>query len=386
MNQFTLIGLLGVVVIALAIGLNYVFNVDVERASDSAASASIKGGADRNYLSKRNGGIPVPALPPVAAYRPGDPKRVEASVKTSSAEVSAKPPKRIKPIVPAFDVVRVNPRGDSVIAGRAAPGATVQIFDGAKLSGNVVADKRGEWIYLPSEPLPSGDRELSLIARNPDGVEVTSESNVVLAIPRPGWAPGKAADGAKPGAPARQVLAVLVPNKKEESSRVLQAPAAASGLKVGDLTVGVVDYDDNGNVTIAGKGRPAATIRLYIGNKPVGAAVVNSDGEWRLSKLSRVIEPGIYKLRADEIVGGAVVARVETLFSHAKLENQGDAPKASSEKVRIIVQPGNSLWRIARRSLGAGTRYTIIYKANKGQISNPDLIYPGQVFNVPKSR
>jgi nucleoid-associated protein YgaU len=118
----------------------------------------------------------------------------------------------------------------------------------------------------------------------------------------------------------------------------------------------------------------------------VGAAVVNSDGEWRLSKLSRVIEPGIYKLRADEIVGGAVVARVETLFSHAKLENQGDAPKASSEKVRIIVQPGNSLWRIARRSLGAGTRYTIIYKANKGQISNPDLIYPGQVFNVPKSR
>jgi hypothetical protein len=112
-NQFTLIGLLGVVVIALAIGLNYVFNVDVERASDSAASTSIKGGADRNYLSKRNGGIPVPALPPVAAYRPGDTKRVEASVKTSSAEVSAKPPKRIKPIVPAFDVVRVNPRGDS---------------------------------------------------------------------------------------------------------------------------------------------------------------------------------------------------------------------------------------------------------------------------------
>ena len=386
MNQFTLIGLLGVVVIALAIGLNYVFNVDVERASDSAASASIKDGGGRNYLSKRNGGIPVPALPPVAAYRPGDPKRVEASVMTSSAEVSAKTPKRIKPIVPMFDVVRVNPRGDSVIAGRAAPGATVQIFDGGKLSGNVVADKRGEWIYLPSEPLPSGDRELSLIARNPDGVEVTSESNVVLAIPRPGWAPGKAADGAKPGAPARQVLAVLLPNKKEESSRVLQAPAAASGLKVGDLTVGVVDYDDNGNVTIAGKGRPAATIRLYIGNKPVGAAVVNSDGEWRLSQLSRVIEPGIYKLRADEIVGGAVVARVETLLSRAKLENQGDAPEASSEKVRIIVQPGNSLWRIARRSLGAGTRYTIIYKANKGQIRNPDLIYPGQVFNVPKSR
>ena len=380
MNQFTLIGLLGVVVIALAIGLNYVFNVDVERASDSAASASIKDGGGRNYLSKRNGGIPVPALPPVAAYRPGDPKRVEASVKTSSAEVSARPRKRIKPIAPTFDVVRVNPRGDSVIAGRAVPGNTVQIFDGGKLSGNVVADERGEWIYLPSEPLPSGDRELSLIARNPDGVETRSESNVVLAIP----APGKAGDGAKPATMMRQALAVLVSNKKEESSRVLQAPAAAS--KVGDLIIGVVDYDDDGNVTIAGKGRPAATIRLYIGNKPVGIADVNSDGDWRLSKLSRVIAPGIYKLRADEIIGGAVVARVETPFLRAKLENQGGASKASSRKVRIIVQPGNSLWRIARRSLGAGTRYTIIYEANKGQISNPNLIYPGQVFNVPKSR
>jgi nucleoid-associated protein YgaU len=51
----------------------------------------------------------------------------------------------------------------------------------------------------------------------------------------------------------------------------------------------------------------------------------------------------------------------------------------------FIVQPGNSLWRIARRSYGEGLRYTVIYDANKDQIRDPDLIYPGQVFVLPDS-
>ena len=49
----------------------------------------------------------------------------------------------------------------------------------------------------------------------------------------------------------------------------------------------------------------------------------------------------------------------------------------------IVVQPGNSLWKMARESYGQGVRYTVIYEANKDQIANPDLIYPGQVFSVP---
>jgi nucleoid-associated protein YgaU len=50
-----------------------------------------------------------------------------------------------------------------------------------------------------------------------------------------------------------------------------------------------------------------------------------------------------------------------------------------------FVQSGNSLWRIARRTLGQGTRFTVIYKANQEQIRNPDLIYPGQVFLIPQT-
>ena len=45
---------------------------------------------------------------------------------------------------------------------------------------------------------------------------------------------------------------------------------------------------------------------------------------------------------------------------------------------------GRPLWRIARRVYGEGTRYAVIYQANRDMIRDPDLIYPGQVFAVPQ--
>ena len=51
----------------------------------------------------------------------------------------------------------------------------------------------------------------------------------------------------------------------------------------------------------------------------------------------------------------------------------------------VIIQPGDYLWRIARERYGSGIQYTLIYEANKDQIRDPDLIYPGQIFEVPKN-
>jgi nucleoid-associated protein YgaU len=51
---------------------------------------------------------------------------------------------------------------------------------------------------------------------------------------------------------------------------------------------------------------------------------------------------------------------------------------------RIVIQPGNNLWRIARVIYGDGRRYTEIFDANKELIKNPNRIYPGQVFATPK--
>ena len=52
----------------------------------------------------------------------------------------------------------------------------------------------------------------------------------------------------------------------------------------------------------------------------------------------------------------------------------------------FTVKNGNSLWRIARKTLGGGIYYSEIYKNNIKEIENPDLIFPGQVFNIPNIR
>jgi nucleoid-associated protein YgaU len=82
-------------------------------------------------------------------------------------------------------------------------------------------------------------------------------------------------------------------------------------------------------------------------------------------------------LRADQIdTDGKVIQRIAFPFSRAEPTDK------ITNKNKIIVQPGNSLWRLARSSYGKGNHYTIIFEANKDQIKDPNLIYPGQVFKL----
>ncbi|MER2534705.1 MAG: LysM peptidoglycan-binding domain-containing protein, partial [Rhizobiaceae bacterium] len=62
---------------------------------------------------------------------------------------------------------------------------------------------------------------------------------------------------------------------------------------------------------------------------------------------------------------------------------EATAPKLQSVKSAVIIRRGDSLWRISRRVYGQGIRYSTIYLANQDQISNPNRIWPGQVFTVP---
>ena len=63
----------------------------------------------------------------------------------------------------------------------------------------------------------------------------------------------------------------------------------------------------------------------------------------------------------------------------------GDSPSTVvvPKVVTTTVSRGDSLWRLSRNTYGAGTRYAVIYKANREQIRNPNLIYPGQIFVLP---
>ncbi|TAL01642.1 MAG: LysM peptidoglycan-binding domain-containing protein [Rhodospirillaceae bacterium] len=264
----------------------------------------------------------------------------------------------VAPGGPSFDVVRIDPRGDMVMAGRADPGATVFILDGDKEIGRVQADSHGEWLYVPNQPVAPGTRQFSLKSKSPSGKEMLSQKVVVMAVPEHNG----------------EVL-IVEQSRGGGHSRVMQGPNAAPGMAA--LSVDAVDYDAMGKFTVSGKADAGGTVLLYLDNALVGKVAANEAGAWNMEPTARM-SPGNHSLRADQLgANNNVLARIEMPFTL-------DPAQAQLAPGEVTIIKGNSLWRIARRVYGEGIQYTVIFEANRDHIKNPDLIYPGQVFNLPR--
>lgn len=256
---------------------------------------------------------------------------------------------------PSFDVVRIGEKGDAVIAGRAMPKAEVVILDGSRELGRTIADARGEWVFVPNGPLPPGARQLALEATNPDGSVVRSGAPVILVVPEHGTHPALAIKPL-PGGGAKLLL--------------------GPGGEAGQLSIDLLDRDDKGRLFIGGRAPAKGLVHLYADNRFLGRAQGDDDGGWKL--MLKTPEGVVRVLRADLVDDkGRVLARVETPY-------EGNA-LTIAEGTTVVVSPGNSLWRIARRIYGQGTAFTVIYQANKDRIRDPNLIYPGQVFQTPRN-
>ncbi|WP_052741991.1 LysM peptidoglycan-binding domain-containing protein [Kiloniella litopenaei] len=267
----------------------------------------------------------------------------------------------------AFDVIRVEKTGDTVLAGRAPAGSEVRIVDGTTLLGTVQADNNGQWAYVLETPLAPGAHELGLQVNNEEqGVRLKSADVAIVDVPK----------GDK------SALAVLVPEDKGGASKIIQLPERVEddGIKDGELALDSVDYDDSGQTVIGGTSQPGQKVVGYLNNEFVGQGVTDDEGRWTVESEKNVKE-GLHQLRIDQVDDeGKVTARVEIPFSRS-----GKVESLPDERV-VTVQPGNSLWRISRAIYGEGARYAVIYDRNQDQIRNPDLIYPGQIFVLPKEK
>ena len=58
-----------------------------------------------------------------------------------------------------------------------------------------------------------------------------------------------------------------------------------------------------------------------------------------------------------------------------------DAP-ANDPKFHTV-EKGDTLWAIAEKAYGNGSKYNAIFEANRPMLSHPDKIYPGQVLRIP---
>ncbi|SDU13578.1 Ig-like domain-containing protein [Stappia sp. ES.058] len=410
---------------------------------------------------------------------------------------------------PTFDLMRVEPDGSTVVAGRSEAGAIVALLSNGKVVGKGIANAAGEFAIVLDTPLDPGAHAVTLETQDDTGA-VKRESRQSMAVsvpddPKTGEAlvmlnaPGTASQvlqkpettvttdtaatpsnettttsremaaldtdaaadpqNAKPGtgsaAPSAPdempELDAVLPNEAQspasrdditesrappaeqappETSDTSQAAApdvaarptyvdetaqepAGSGQtapRSGDdknaepalpqVTVEAVETE-NSKVFVAGAGKPNSDVRVYFDNTLIGETTTDSKGRW-LMETENEVSPGEVDVRADQILpdSGTVVARAQVTFEKAADEivlrpvsatgsaGAGDGARAGAGAQQIpsiIIRSGDNLWTISQRRYGEGLRYTTIYQANRDQIRNPDLIYPGQVFMMPEN-
>ncbi|MEM8704007.1 MAG: LysM peptidoglycan-binding domain-containing protein [Pseudomonadota bacterium] len=324
-----------------------------------------------------------------------------------------------------FDIVRVEPGGSTVIAGKAVPGAQVELFLDGEAVASTAADSAGGFVMFAELGASDDPRVLTLRETQADGVQASAPASVILApVPRLAQtelregadtkepelgennvsaavtAPsetGSDAEGAETAevetpapAPVTEVEQPAAPTvllADEDGVRVLQNPGDQPQA-LANVSIDSISYDDVGEVALAGRATGTSAVRVYLNNRPLVEVDIGADGQWR-TELPE-IDTGTYTLRVDELnEAGEVISRAETPFRREAVE----AIQALDERRKIetqiapvsliTVQPGNTLWGIADEKYGEGLLYVRVFEANNDRIRNPDLIYPGQIFTVP---
>lgn len=422
---------------------------------------------------------PQQQVKPEQQAKPEPQAKPEAQAAPVQPQTSAAP-QAPAPVRPSFDVVRVEPNGDAVIAGRAAPGAKVTLMISGKPGAQALADNEGQFVMLP-QALPPGAHDLALRSEGPKGAQ-TSKQTVAVSVPeRPVGKPvGEVVVAlaepdkptvvlskpvaAAPSVPAPPAAAASAPVVQAGAPAVATAPVAVPPAPA--LRIESVEADDAGGFYASGKAAPGQQVRLYLNGAFVADIMADVMGRWSL-RVSRGLQRGKYAVRADAFEGAKVAQRAEVEFDYApapglaapqavasrppapapvivpkavpapqqaagtpagkqvstvsapvaaaiapqapapaapaavpaQAENQPapqaaavqPAPVPQTAPAHVVIEQlrtasvvrGDSLWRISRRMLGQGVRYTQIYAANSAQVRNPHRIYPGQVLVVP---
>lgn len=374
---------------------------------------------------------------------------------TTSKEAAAAPQR------PQFDVVRVEPSGDAVLAGRASPNAEVS----ATLDGKVIAkaktDDSGQFAMTPPTIKP-GNHILGLSQANASGSE-NSKRDVLVSVPKTasGQVVVATADHGTPEASSRS--AGPVPSEATQPKVAAATTSLAEPAKpqaaVKPFAITSVEGEREGGFVARGTAPPGDILHLYLNDSHIADVTAVADGWWDLA-VRRGLQGGHYSLRADDVghvMTGAVIARREASFdvpfaapatvvaasrddhvassaaamppaeespmprveepplpaapstppadATARAQDNPPVPaKPAEEKPAAktagdletasvntidhvetaIVTRGDSLWRISKSRLGQGHWYAQIFTANVAQIRDPSLIYPGQIFVVPR--
>ena len=299
-----------------------------------------------------------------------------------------------------IDLARVKPDGAAVFAGTAAPNAKIRIFEGDILLGATIANANGEWVIVLEKSLAAGQHLISVAMERSDGTAKMADRSLAVEIyqdtetkPLVALLPETATevpvliqspddvDTAKSAAAASEAIvadAAKADAAMPETTRAtLVKPQAKS--QIAALASSAIVWRDASRILISGTSRGGVRVTVNDVKGQFGEALVLADGAWQVAG-SLDMDIAVNQLRfalfddADQII-----ARYD-LPVKAR-----DLAKGQDGSPLVVVNKGDMLWRIAYQQLGEGVKYVDIVRRNKKDITNPDLIYPKQIFAVPQS-
>ncbi|EMS98419.1 hypothetical protein H009_06652 [Agrobacterium tumefaciens str. Cherry 2E-2-2] len=297
---------------------------------DNAAAAAAQVRRLAGVFAGTDDGAPEPAKPAAA---PAD-----------AAQSSA--------ATPTFDVLRVEPDGSAVIAGKAQPGAKLEILSNGKVVAQTTIDGTGDFAAVFDNPLPPGDHELVLRSTDASGKATQSEEVATVSVPdsktgellamvsKPGKAsrvlamPEAAPPALQPqAAPSQQPAATSEPSANTASAPLAgtAVPSAAAPL-TSSVQVTAVEFEGS-KIFVAGSAPAGSTVRALVDDREIGKSITEASGHFvvegdvDLSVGSHIIT--VEELNAD----GTAKVRVRVPFERPQTDQATVAmqtPSASS--------------------------------------------------------
>jgi nucleoid-associated protein YgaU len=288
-----------------------------------------------------------------------------------------------------IDLARVKPDGAAVFAGTAAPNSKISIFEGDILLGETIADGSGEWVIVLEKMLAPGQHLISVAMERPDGSTELADRSLALEIyqdadtkPLVALLPETATevpvliqspDDADLAQPATSPDNATVETSAAEPQPVIGATPLAA------LAPSAIVWRDASNILISGSSRGGIKVTATDPKRSFGEALVLADGDWQIAG-SLDVNVKVNHLRFE------LYDEANLVIAHYDLPiSARDLAKGQDGSPLIVVNKGDALWRIAYHQLGDGVKYVDIVRRNRQDISDPNLIYPKQIFAVPKS-
>ncbi|SCW29213.1 Nucleoid-associated protein YgaU, contains BON and LysM domains [Rhizobium mongolense subsp. loessense] len=258
--------------------------------------------------------------------------------------------------LPAFDVLRVEPDGSTVIAGSATPNSKLEVMDGDKVVTTTNVGPTGDFAAVLDNPLPPGDHQLVLKVTGQDGKSLTSEEVATVSVPKDGSGSELLAMVSKPGAASRIITAPTAgtpaaqPAAGEQASAQPGLPAGspeiantaptvpgapqagesdAASSAPAEVMVNAVEIEGK-KIFVAGTAKPNANVIAYADDALIGKATAGADGHFVIDGVMD-LSVGDHKIRVDVVDGsGKVLIRASVNFT-----------RPAGDQVTVAAQPGN---------------------------------------------